>query len=113
LRPDHIEQAAADIYRAGVHVSDSGHRIRLVAVGRERSGALSTAYPDIAQLTWPEILAFIWDRLRRYQQQKTQVDQWDAQGQRIKRLTDLSADAEAFIAQALQLMGVRSEHPPQ
>jgi hypothetical protein len=36
------------------------------------------------------MLAFIWDRLHRYRRQKTQIDQWDAQGRTIKcLLTDL------------------------
>lgn len=113
LPPDHIEQAASDIYRAGIHVSKFGLRIRLVAVGRERNEELSATYPEVAQLTWPEMLAFIWDRLHRYRQQKTQVDQWDAQGRRIKRLADMLPQAEPFIGQALQLMGVRLDHPPQ
>ena len=78
--PGHIERAAADIYRVGVHVSKLGLRVRLVAVGRERSEELSASYPDVTQLTWPEMLAFVWDRLRRYQNQKAQVDQWDEQG---------------------------------
>jgi len=54
-----------------------GFRIRLVAAGRDQ---LSATYPDVAQLIWPAMLAFLWDRLRRYRQQKTQVDHWDAQG---------------------------------
>ena len=28
--------------------------------------AARQAHPDVAQLTWPEMLAFIWDRLHRY-----------------------------------------------
>ena len=80
LPPDHIEQAAVDIYRAGVHVSKLGLRVRLVAVGGERSKELSATFPDVLQLIWPEMLAFIWDRLRRYRRQKKQVDQWDAPG---------------------------------
>ncbi|MEZ0282941.1 hypothetical protein [Methyloceanibacter sp.] len=107
LPPDQIEQAAAGVYTAGVHVSELGLRIRLVSVGRERSEELSATYPNVPQLTWVEILAFIWDRLHRYRQQKTQVDQWDAQGRRIKRLADLSGQAEPFIGEALHLMGVR------
>jgi len=109
LPPDHIEQAARDIYRAGAHVSRLGLRIRLVAVGRQRSEELSAAYPEVVQLTWPEMLAFIWDRLRRYRQQKTQVDQWDAQGRKIKRIADTSPNAQAFVDQALHLMGVDAE----
>jgi len=108
LPPDQIEQAAADIYKAGVHISESTFRIRLVAVGGERSNKLLAIYPDVAQLTWSEMLSFIWGRLHRYRQQKTQVDQWDAQGRTIKGLADQSDEAETFIAQALHLLGVRN-----
>ena len=57
-------------------------------VGREHSEGLSADYPGVVQLTWAEILAFIWDRLHRYRRQKTQVNQWDEQGRTIKRLAD-------------------------
>jgi len=105
LPPDRIEAAAADIYRAGFHRSATA-RIRLVAVGRDRSKDIEAAYPHVVQLIWPKMLAFIWDRLHVYRQQKTQVDQWDAQGLIVKRLVDVSTQAEEFIAQALHLMGV-------
>jgi transposase len=106
-----IEQAAADIYRTGVHVSDLGLRIRLVAVGRDRCNDLAAIYPEVVQLIWTEMLAFVWDRLHRYRQQKAQVDQWDAQGKEIKRLADRSHDEGAFIERALHLMGVRNDNP--
>ncbi len=104
LSPDQIEQAAEDIYGPGIHVSKLGVRIRLAAVGRERSEGLSAAHPGVVQLTWEEVLAFIWDRFRRYRRQKTQVNQWDEQGKTIKRLADTSKDAKTFIERALHLM---------
>jgi hypothetical protein len=73
-------QAASDIYRAGIYLSDQGLRIRLVAAGRERSDVLAAAYPDVTQLIWTDLLTFIWDRFHTYRQQKTDVHQWDAQG---------------------------------
>jgi hypothetical protein len=102
-----IEAAAADIYRAGFHRSDT-LRIRLVAVWRDRSEDLAAAYPEVTQLLWAEMLAFIWYRFHRYRQQKTQVDQWDPEGRKIKRLADQSNDAEDFIGYTLRLMGVRN-----
>lgn len=109
---DHIKQAAEDIYRAGAHVSTNGVRIRLIAVGRENNNELFNAYPNVVQRTWRDVLSFIWNRLRRYRQQKTQVDQWDCQGRRIKRLADTSTDIEQFVVRALQLMGVTDDHSP-
>jgi hypothetical protein len=111
LPPDRIDGAAADIYRAGIHANNLGLRIRLVAVGRDHSKDLAAQYPDVPQLIWADLLAFIWDRLRTYRNQKTQVDQWDAQGRMIKRLADQSGDAGAFIERALHLMGVGHVSP--
>jgi hypothetical protein len=108
LPPDRIEAAAADIYRAGFHHTDT-LRIRLVAVGRDRSEDIAAAYPEVTQLLWAEMMAFIWDRFHRYRQQKTQVDQWDPGGRKIKRLADFSPHAETFVEQALHVMGVRHE----
>jgi hypothetical protein len=106
LPPGCIEAAATDIYRAGFHRSDSPLRIRLMAVGRDRSADLAVEYPEVTQLLWAEILAFIWDRFHRYRQQKAQVDQWDEEGLKIKWLADQSSDAGDFIGHALHLMGV-------
>lgn len=107
LSPDRIEAAAADIYRAGFYRGEA-LRIRLVAVGRDRSQYIATTYPEVTQLLWSEMLAFIWDRFHRYRQQKTQVDQWDSEGHKIKRLADQSDDAANFIGDALRSMGVRN-----
>jgi hypothetical protein len=107
LPPDHIEAASADIYRTGFHRSDTPLHIRLVAVGRGRNDDLAAAYPEVRQLLWAEMLAFIWDRFHRYRRQKTQVQQWDPVGRKIKRLADQSEGAQDFIGQALHLMDVR------
>src|ERR1700733_2517492 len=59
LPREHIQEAAKDIYDAGVHDSTPGLRVRLVAVGCERSEELSANFPDVLQLIWPEMLDFI------------------------------------------------------
>ena len=92
-------------------MSDLGLRIRLIAVGREQSKELADTYPDVTQLTWPDMLAFIWDWFHTYRRQKTQVDQWAAQGKEIKRLADQSGDANTFVGEALRLMGARNDNP--
>jgi hypothetical protein len=68
-------------------------------------------YPGVTQLIWLDLLAFIWDRLRTYRNQKTQADQWDPQGRKIKRLADASGDPQTFADEALRLMGVRHSRP--
>ena len=101
-----IGQAAVAIYSRGLYENAEGVRICLVAIGREPGAELAAAYPAVVQLTWQRLARFMWQRFRDYRQQKTQVNQWDEQGRRIKRLADQSDDAEEFIAEVLQSMGV-------
>ena len=102
-----IEAAAADIYRTGQHLAD-GLRIRLIALGRERNELLGEQYPAVVQLTWMQVLSFIGHRFDDYRHQKTQVDQWDAQGRNLKKIADShKGDIDNFVAEALQRLGVR------
>lgn len=78
-----------------------------MAVGWGRSEDIATAYPEVTQLIWPEMLAFTLDRFHRYRQQKTQMNQWDAEGRELKALVVSSREAGEFTGRALQLMGVR------
>ena len=94
-------------YRAGTHRSELGLRVRLVAVGASRNDELADAFPEVTQLIWPEVLAFIWDRFHTYRRQKTQVDQWDAQGRMLKATADRFGDPGEFVAAALAQLGVR------
>lgn len=103
-----IEAAAADIYQSGIHTSETGLRVRLVAVGASRNDDLETKFSQVTQLIWTEMLAFIWNRFHTFDRQKTQVDQWDAQGLLLKRLVKESEGLERFVADALSRMGVRN-----
>lgn len=107
LPPNSIEEAASEIYRAGIFINEL-YRIRLVAVGRQRSEELSAQYPNVTQLIWPDMLQFIWGRFRRYRHQKRQVNQWDVEGLKIKELADDTTSAQEYIERALHLMGVRN-----
>lgn len=107
LPPDQIHRSAKDIYNSGLHVSERGLRVRLIAVGRSFNRGLTGRYPKVTQLVWNDMLAFIWNRLKRYEQQKRQVGQWDEYGQHIRDLVAQSNDLDAFKRQALHSMGVR------
>lgn len=104
LPPDRIASAATDIYRFGTHQTDT-LRIRLVAIGRDRSDDLAATYPKVRQAIWADILEFIWERFRRYRNQKAQVDQWDEDGKFIKRLADGARTLDEFRSRALRLIG--------
>ena len=108
LPPELIDQAAHDLYRTGLHGSDT-LRVRFIAVGREGNTDIQETYPEVTQLIWTEMLAFMWDRFRRYRRQKTQVDQWDGAGKKIKKSADeCKKSREKFIDSILGLMGVHN-----
>lgn len=109
LLPGNIDHAAADIYSTGIHGNELGLRVRLIAVGASRSEELATRFPHVTQLVWVEMLTFIWDRFHTYRRQKTQVDQWDAQGRLLKDIAARSRDAQEFSDAALALMGVSAD----
>lgn len=109
LRPVQIKHAAGNIYRTGCYAQKPALRVRLVAVGRERSKLLAVSHPSVTQLVWTEMLEFIWNRFRLYQKQKSQVDQWDMEGLKLKYLAENAGKQQEFIDRALQLMGVHRQ----
>ena len=86
LSNDQINDAAQAIYETGIYSCDNGIRVRLVAVGRTWSRGLQESHPDVVQVRWEDILSFVWNRFSVYEQQKRDTQQWDAQGNELKRL---------------------------
>lgn len=85
LPRDRIDLAARAIYNGGIY-EEANQRIRLIAVGNTRSEVIARRYPNVTQIIWQEVLAFIWERFRKYAQQKADVQQWDEVGRELKDL---------------------------
>jgi hypothetical protein len=99
-----IDEAAARIYQCGIFEHE-GYRIRLISVGRAGNPEIAERFPQVEQITWEQILSFIWSRFHKYRRQKTQVQQWDRQGLLLKHLSDRISEPEDFISTALSRMG--------
>jgi hypothetical protein len=106
LHPDTIRLAATAIYETGEYRDDQ-MQIRLAAVGREASARLSERYRQVIQLTWNQMLAFMWHRFEAYRSQKRDVQQWDLLGRRLKAMAGMVRAPELFIPEALRAMGIR------
>lgn len=106
LPADMIDEAANALYAAASFDQPDHPRIRLILVGREADSAIAEKYAGITQLTWAEVLSFIWQRFHRYSRQKAQVDQWDHVGRCLKELVRRNDERE-FVATVCNLMGVR------
>jgi len=105
LRHADINEAAERIYDDGIAIFGNT-RIRLVAIGRDRSPELEERYGEVLQLTWDDVLGFIWGRFDRYRREKSDVGQWDDCGRALKALAD-HCNRDAFVLEAKNSMGVR------
>lgn len=95
---DRINHAADEIYRTGVHEGGDGLRIRLVAIGREASDEVGSAYPYVQQVIWRDLLSFIFHRHQKFRSQKRQTDHWDPTGRQLKTMaTDGRITCETFV----------------
>lgn len=75
-----VPEVAEALYERGVY-RDEQFNARLFAIAEKRDEKLAS--PDVVQLTWREILEFIWRRFRNYSKPKAQHEQWDPLGQRL------------------------------
>ncbi|WP_414902591.1 hypothetical protein ACMT1E_05015 [Sphingomonas flavalba] len=105
-----IDEASNALYADASFDRPDYPRIRLILVGREPDPAIAEKYAGITQLTWAEILSFIWQRFQRYWKQKKQVEQWDQVGRHLKDLVRRTSE-EDFIASTIGLMGVLANKP--
>lgn len=105
-----VDEAANALYATASFDQPNYTRIRLILVGREPDGDIAQRYAGITQITWVEVLSFIWQRFHRYSRQKSQVDQWDRVGRYLKELV-AHYDEGAFVVNACDLMGVRTNRP--
>lgn len=86
LAPHEIDFAAQEIYGAGFFENQL-YYISMVCFGSQPRIEISEQYPCVPQILWPEVKQFIWDRFRRYRNQKSGHVQWDEVG---KGLWDLA-----------------------
>lgn len=103
-----IDDAANALYAAATFDQPDHARVRLILVGREPDPAIAEKYAGITQLTWAEVLSFIWQRFHRYSRQKAQVDQWDHVGRCLKNLVKRNNNADDFVSAVCDLMGVQT-----
>jgi hypothetical protein len=110
LPADLIDDASNALYADASFDRPHHPRIRLILVGREPDSTIAEKYAGITQLTWAEVLSFIWQRFDRYKRQKAQVDQWDGVGRLLKKIA-MREDSDGFVNKVRDMMGVRADQP--
>lgn len=108
LPPDEIERAAQALYDHALFDEPPFPRVRLILVGREPDHDIAKKFHGIVQITWDDVASFIWCRFDRYERQKTQIDQWDPVGRKLKSLAS-ELDQGDFITQLRKGIGIRDQ----
>lgn len=81
-----IDFAAQRIYEQG-YFENQLYYVSMVCFGAELGNQVTSQYPKVPQILWPEVKQFVWERFRGYRNQKSAHLQWDAVG---KGLWDLA-----------------------
>lgn len=89
---EEVPRVANDLYCSGYY-TDKQFSVRLFAIGQVKNSELPDA---VVQLTWEELLEFIYRRFSRYRQHKAQHEQWDSDGKWLYRLST-SHSREEFL----------------
>ncbi|MEN3039228.1 MAG: hypothetical protein ABDI07_08795 [Candidatus Kryptonium sp.] len=79
FKEDETETVADSLIKSGCYENQT-HRIRIIAIGSEKNQEIN---PKVEQLTFEEILNFIYERIDEYKKVKSSHHQWDEMGQKL------------------------------
>jgi hypothetical protein len=86
---------AQSLYDKG-HYTNQLYHVSLMCLGREQNPEVAERYPQVPQILWPEVLAFIYRRFREYRNQKGSHQQWDERGRELWDTSETSRDEGEF-----------------
>jgi hypothetical protein len=96
-----VPSVAEALYKYQFYAED-GFRVRLFALGQGTNPELPS---EVVQLTWEEILSFIYERLKKYQHVKAQHRQWDQCGRQLYDKMQVHQSAKDYIQDILAHVG--------
>ncbi len=73
---------AKALYSNGCYENDN-YSISLICIGERTNDILKQQYPQVKQITWPEVFSFMFERFKAYPQQKSSHPQWDKNGKAL------------------------------
>lgn len=74
-----VKTVASAIYETGCY-SNQLYHISMVCIGQEENPEITRDYSQVPQITWDQVLRFIYKRFQSFRNQKTAHGQWDKQG---------------------------------
>ncbi len=89
------ELVAKALHEAG-HYQCQLYYVSLMCLGRECNLDVKKRYPQVPQILWKDVLAFIYRRFDEYERQKASHPQWDEHGEALWKVFKSSCDEHEF-----------------
>lgn len=103
-----VEEAAAAIYRHGHYILENCS-MTMFCVGNSKNLEIQRRYPAVPQLTFIDILTFMFKRFKDYYGEKCDHPQWSQCGKYLFRAAKTSASVESFLESVI--VGIDTRHP--
>jgi len=97
LEHHEIEGAIAGLQETGCYYSDR-YDVRFLALGEQVNEDLRESHPDALQITWYQVLTFIYQRFQSYRGLKWDHPQWDRAGRFLWEAAAQLHDVQEFRA---------------
>lgn len=107
---DENEKAADCLLETGKYEADN-FIFFLVGIGSRESRSFEKNYTDGLQITWDNVLKFLFDRFNQVQRQKRNNVQWESIGKYFFKLAIQSSDFDAFKSKIL-IVDTRDDFSP-
>jgi hypothetical protein len=107
FKKDDVPKVAESLYDEGYY-QDDNFRVRIIAIGSRKNSDLEKKFSKVVQITWDEILGFIYDRFNKYQDPKAHHSQWDWIGKFLYKTSTRLLDKGEFIKFMKTLMGIKN-----
>jgi hypothetical protein len=107
FKKDDVPKVAESLYKEGYYQNDN-FRVRIIAIGSRKNSKLKEDLPEVVQITWDEILGFIYDRFNEYRDPKKHHPQWDWIGKFLYKTSTSLRDKDEFIKFMKTLMGIKN-----
>lgn len=79
------------------YYEDEKFSFSLCCLGKETNNAKCKRFQNVLQLTWNDVLSFIYDRFEKYEICKRQHQQWDSTGQKLFKHFKKCDDRNEFL----------------
>jgi hypothetical protein len=107
FKKDDVPKVAESLYNEGYY-HDDNFRVRIIAIGSRKNSNLEKDLPKVVQITWDEILGFIYDRFNEYRDPKAHHPQWDWIGKFLYKTSTSLRNKDEFIKFMKTLMGIKN-----